>query len=148
MEQRGLTSGLRTGVFWPTSQTSGPDPMPEVEPGGMKAIVPMQPLIEHTLQRTLDIPKYTSRVLEAEAKSKDIQKPLEYICYAKIGVDGFNGLPHYNQALPDGKKDGKLISSQLILMQIVARTDQDPRTDISLYTNPLVNSPEAPRPLW
>ena len=125
-----------------------PNPMPDVEEGGMKTIVPMQPLLEHTVMRTLDIPKYKNRVLEADAKSKDIQKPLEYIAYAKIGVDGFSGLSKYNQALPAGTQDGKLIASELILMQVVARADQDPKTDISLYMNPLVNSPEAPRPLW
>ena len=62
--------------------------------------------------------------------------------------DGFSGLSKYNQALPAGTQDGKLIASELILMQVIARSNQDPKTDISLYMNPLVNSPEAPRPLW
>ena len=62
--------------------------MPEVDEDGMKAICPMQPLLEHTVKRALEIPKYKKRMVEADAKSRDLKRPYEYICYAKIGCDG------------------------------------------------------------
>ena len=60
----------------------------------------------------------------------------------------FKGLTEYNQKLEDplaGKGD-KLISSQLVLMQIVAR-DADPRDDLILYTNRGLNAADGCRPL-
>ena len=65
-----------------------PEGMPEVEEDGMKAICPMQPLLEHTVRRALEIPKYQKRMVETDAKSRDLKRPYEYICYAKIGCDG------------------------------------------------------------
>ena len=65
-----------------------PEGMPEVDEDGMRAICPMQPLLEHTVRRALEIPKYKKRMVEADAKSRDLKRPYEYICYAKIGCDG------------------------------------------------------------
>ena len=65
-----------------------PEGMPEVDEDGMKAICPMQPLLEHTVRRALEIPKYQKRMVEADGKSRDLKRPYEYICYAKIGCDG------------------------------------------------------------
>ena len=65
--------------------------MAPVNEAGTEAPCAMQPLLEHTVSRTLAIPKYKKKVLETEAKSKKDNKPLQYICYAKIGVDGYTG---------------------------------------------------------
>ena len=43
-------------------------------------------------------------------------------------------------------KGDKLMSSQLIVMQIVAR-DSDPKDDLILYTNPFLNCDDGCRPL-
>ena len=62
----------------------------------------------------------------------------------------FTGLPEYNQRLEDDEveknKGDKLMSSQLIVMQIVARAS-DPRDDLILYTNQFLNCDDACRPL-
>ena len=62
----------------------------------------------------------------------------------------FTGLPEYNQRLEDDEvennKGDKLMSSQLIAMQIVAR-DSDPKDDLILYTNPFLNCDDGCRPL-
>ena len=122
-------------------------PMEPVDEAGSDAICAMQPLLNHTVSRTLMIPNYRKKVLEAESKSVEVLRPFQYICYVKVGTDGFTGLPQYNQRLENElQTDGKVISSQLIVMQIVAR-DLDPRDDMILYTNPLLNSADACRPL-
>ena len=62
----------------------------------------------------------------------------------------FTSFPEYNQRLEDKEvkknKGDKLMSSQLIVMQIVAR-DSDPRDDLILYTNEFLNCDDACRPL-
>ena len=74
--------------YRPLLRPAGMEPVNEA---GTEAPCAMQPLLEHTVSRTLAIPKYKKKVLETEAKSKKDNKPLQYICYAKIGVDGFTG---------------------------------------------------------
>ena len=74
--------------YRPLLRPAGMEPVNEA---GTEAPCAMQPLLEHTVSRTLAIPKYRKKVLETEVKSREAKKPLQYICYAKIGVDGYTG---------------------------------------------------------
>ena len=65
--------------------------MEPVNEAGTEAPCAMQPLLEHTVSRTLAIPKYRKKVVETEKKSKEVNKPLQYICYAKIEKSASKG---------------------------------------------------------
>ena len=54
-----------------------------------------EPLIKinlYAVTRTLVIPKYRQNVIDAEAKSGEINRPFQYIVYAKVGADGYTGM--------------------------------------------------------
>ena len=111
---------------------------------GQDSFVPMQATLEKTVERLLLVPKVLKDVEALEEKHPG--KNIDYTCYFKAGCDGMSGLIQFHQQLDNGegfeKTDGKLLSSHLVLLQIVAFIEGEDREEI-VFTNVFLNSPKA-----
>ena len=111
---------------------------------GQDSFVPMQATLEKTVERLLLVPKVLKDVEALEEKHPG--KHIDYTCYFKAGCDGMSGLIQFHQQLDNGegfeKTDGKLLSSHLVLLQIVAFIEGEDREEI-VFTNVFLNSPKA-----
>ena len=113
---------------------------------GCDSIVPMQNTLDKTVNRLLVVPRVKRDLDNFEEKHKE--QRIDYLCYFKVGCDGMSGLVEFHQEWDedDSRKDGKLMASHLILLQIVAFVDGIALEKI-VYQNPLLNSAHSCRPL-
>ena len=112
---------------------------------GHDIIAPMQNTLEHTIKRLLTCTDTLANIDMVKAKYPDDQR--RYVCYFKYGCDGLSGLVQFHQELDDeALKDGKMLASHLIILQIVCYIDSK-KLALVVHQNPLLNSKDACRPL-
>ena len=120
-----------------------------ISPTGKDAKAPMAPLLEHTVKRVIEAnPEVKENVKLTEEKYQGHDK--QYVAYFKFGCDGLTGLTKFRQELDEddvnSKKDGKVMASHLILLQIVCLIGSL-GLELIQWTNPLLNAADACRPL-
>ena len=98
----------------------------------------MRKKITCIVKRLLKCTDTLANIDMVRAKYPDKQR--RYVCYFKYGCDGLSGLRKFNQELDDDDlKDGKMLASHLIILQIVCYIDEL-KLALVVHQNPLMNS--------
>ena len=101
----------------------------------------MQNLCEHTIERIIDDPDVSSKVVELYDM---VDGDLELVMFSKFGVDGTKGIPIFKMICDEERKQGACIVSNLVPMQLVAFMGDHMHI---IYQNPHVCSAYGCRPL-
>ena len=92
-------------------------PSRPIPPTGTSVQVPMQGLVDHTVDRVLLDKGIIDHVKQLKEKHGSVR--LEFIY--KLGMDGSKGHPVFRQEIPDDRVQGACLLSQMVPLQLVAK---------------------------
>ena len=110
--------------------------------GSSEVVVPLQSLLDHTVQRLLENPDIQFQVDRLSKLNED--KPLLLELLYKYGMDGTSGLGKYKMISDPDHAPGKMFASNLVALQLVSIVKGK---IYIIYDNSLCNSAVAIRPI-